>query len=282
MPAFIIIGVVFALVLVFLIRANIQSYRQGQAMKIQSLQIEKQLHELEERNQALLQSNQEKLQLISLVSHDLKGPFNRIFALVQLLTLNPENLSPEQKEYLGKIQQVAADGLAMVRNLLDHRRLEDKGIELHPATFDLSSLISSLVKNYRTIAEKKDIQIIWLPPPPDMIHADRLYVSRIIENLISNAIKFSPEHKTVTVEINPSPDLVEISVADEGPGIGREEQPKLFQRFQRLKARPTGGESSTGLGLFIVKSIVEKMGGQVFCESEPPHGAKFFVRLPRT
>lgn len=280
MLAAVIIGGAFSLGLAVLLKIYIKSLRQTKAMKIQSWQIQSHLLELTQQNNALLKSNQEKMQLISLVSHDLKGPFNRIFALVQLFNLHQENLTSEQKEYLGKIHNVATDGLSMVRNLLDSRRLEDKGMELHPTDIDLSALVSSLVKNYRSIAEKKNIRLVWNPTVPLMLFADKLYLSRIIENLLSNALKFSPENKTVTVLASSLPGKIELTVQDEGPGISTEDQTKLFQRFQRLSARPTGGESSTGLGLFIVKSMVEKMGGKVLCKSELGNGATFTISLP--
>lgn len=276
-----IIGFAFALVVFLLSRAFLKTNQQSKLMKIQGQEIEKHLLELQEQNEALLKSNHEKLQLISLVSHDLKGPFNRIFALIQLLHLSTGNLSDEQKEYLGKIHQIAADGLSMVRNLLDNRRIEDTGIELHPAEVDLSVLVSSLVKNYRTIAEKKNIRIEWEPMTQLIVWVDKLYLNRVIENLLSNAIKFSRYYTVISIRLFAKPDCIELSVEDQGPGISPEDQAKLFLRFQRLTARPTGGESSSGLGLFIVKSILNKMNGQIICESELGQGTKFIIRLPK-
>jgi len=98
----------------------------------------------------------EKQQLIGLVSHDLKGPFNRIFALIQLLEITSENLTEEQREYMGKMHQIVADGLGMIRNLLDNRRLEDQGIDLSPERLNLATVLGSLVKNYRTLSEKEN------------------------------------------------------------------------------------------------------------------------------
>lgn len=249
-------------------------------MKLQSQEIQKQIKELEQRNDDLQKLNQEKVQLISLVSHDLKGPFNRIFALTQLMNSSSENFSKEQKEYLGKIHQIAVDGLGMVRNILDSRKLDDKVVEPNQVEFDLSIFVSSIVKNYQTLAEKKKIEMVFEQGGPILIKADKLYLGRAIENLLSNAVKFSPENKKIFVCLGSSSQSIEFSVKDEGPGISNEDQLKLFQRFQQLTAQPTGGESSSGLGLFIVKTIVDKMGGEVLCESEIGHGAKFILRLP--
>ncbi len=273
-------GLTVTAVLVILLRALIKTKKQATLMRLQSREIQKQLKELESRNDELHRLNQEKIQILSLVSHDLKGPFNRIFALTQLMNSDAENLTNEHKEYLGKIHQITVDGLGMVRNLLDSRRLDEKAMELNEVFFDLSSQVISLVKNYGEVAEKKKIDLLFEPHEPLMVKADKLYLGRIIENLLSNAIKFSSERKKVFVKLIVSDEFIEFSVKDEGPGISQEDQRKLFQRFQRLSARPTGGESSSGLGLFIVKTIVDKMEGEILCESDLGHGARFILRLP--
>ena len=169
----------------------------------------------------------------------------------------------------------------MVRNILDSRKLDDKGIALTTEPFDFSVVVTSLVRNYSTVAEKKRIEIVYEERPPLILNADKLYVGRVIENLLSNAIKFSGEEKKIHVKLSHLANSIEFSVQDEGPGISQEDQLKLFQRFQQLSARPTGGESSSGLGLFIVKTIVDKMGGEILCESELGHGARFILRLPK-
>jgi len=114
-----------------------------------------------------------------------------------------------------------------------------------------------------------------------LVKIDKLYISRVIENLFSNAIKFSPDGKKIFVKLLRLPELIEFSVKDQGPGISKDDQLKLYQRFQQLTAQPTGGESSTGLGLFIIKTILDKIGGEILCESEVGQGTCFTVRLPK-
>jgi two-component system sensor histidine kinase/response regulator len=109
---------------------------------------------------------------------------------------------------------------------------------------------------------------------------DRAAILQILDNLISNALKYSPPKTTVHVHTLPEREHVVVSVRDEGPGINEEDQKKLFQKFSRLSARPTGGESSTGLGLAIVKRLAEAMSGTVQCHSVPGSGATFSLRLP--
>jgi len=273
---------IFGALLVFLfllIRAYRKSVLQNKLILIQSNEIQKQNRELEHRNKLLQELNVEKQQIIGVVSHDLKGPFNRIFALMQLMSMTSENLTADQKEYLGKIHQIVADGLSMVRNLLDNRKLEDRGIDMRPESLNFSSVLNNLVKQYQSLAQKKNIVIVYQASVATPIHADKLYLTRIFENLLSNAIKFSPPEKKIYVIMVDAGNEIQITILDEGPGINAEDQLKLYQKFHRLTARPTGGESSTGLGLSIVKTMVEKMGGTIRYEGEEGKGAKFVVVL---
>jgi two-component system sensor histidine kinase/response regulator len=268
-------------VIVLQVRAYLKLKQKNKLILVQSREIKRQIQEQEKRNKEVGDLVHEKQQLIGLVSHDLKGPFNRIFALIQLMELTNENLTEEQREYLGKIHQIVADGLSMIRNLLDNRRLEDQGIDHSPENLNLSYAVGSLVKNYRTLAVKKKIQIHFEPPAQAVVLADKMYLNRIFENLISNALKFSPEGKNIFVSIEEVGDKFLVKVKDEGPGITKEDQKNLYRKFQRLSARPTGGESSTGLGLSIVKALVEKMGSEIICESEEGVGTTFTVKLDK-
>jgi signal transduction histidine kinase len=111
--------------------------------------------------------------------------------------------------------------------------------------------------------------------------ADQDYLARILDNLVSNAIKFSHPNTSVTVSLNKKDTgKVQLAVKDEGQGIREDEMKKLFGKFSRLSARPTAKESSTGLGLYIVKSLVEELEGSIWCESVWEHGTTFFVELP--
>ena len=276
------LSAIFVMIVVALqVRSHLKFKRQKRLMIMQGEEIKKQMQALQQQNQLLEELNIEKQQIIGVVSHDLKGPFNRIFALVHLLSLSGDNFSDEQKEYLGKIHQIVADGLGMVRNLLDNRRFEDKGIDLTVEKLDVTALISSLVKNYTILAEKKKTQIYFDAPPQLFLATDKMCLNRIIDNLFSNALKFSPPEKSIYVTLRETDHFVEIGVKDEGPGISLADQQKLFLKYQLLTPRPTGGESSTGLGLYLVNIIVSKLGGAVFCESEENKGAAFIVRLKK-
>ena len=115
-----------------------------------------------------------------------------------------------------------------------------------------------------------------------MAFGDAIFLFEIFENLVSNAIKFSPPGKNVFVSIQGTPSTVTTRVQDQGPGLSESDLALLFKKFQRLSARPTAGEGSFGLGLSIVKKYVEMMNGKVWCESKPGEGAIFIVELPTT
>lgn len=283
--AILVLLIVLAVLLLIVVVLQIRLYRKLKARNkvvlSQTRKIKNQNLELEKQNKELLTLDYEKQQIIGVVSHDLKGPFNRIFALTQLMSTTTENLTEDQKDYLGKIHQIVADGLSMIRNLLDNRRLEDNGIEFTPKSLNVSAFLQSLLKNYKTLAEKKKILIHLEHTEGVTMEIDKSYLMRIMDNLLSNAMKFSGPDTNIYVKLVDREDGVEITVEDEGPGMSVEDQQKLFQKYQRLTPRPTGGESSTGLGLFIVKTMVTKMGGSVNCESEVDKGSKFTVTLKK-
>jgi len=273
-------GIPLLLAIGMLVTSNAKLKKQNLLIRLQSKEIEKQIRELIHQNQQSESLVRERKQLVLLVSHDLKGPFNRIYALMQLLEMESGNLTAEQKEYLGKMYQIVGDGLNMVRNLVDVRKLEERGFDPQPEAMNVTSVINAIVNQYRVAGQKKSIVIhVDAPVSLDFV-TDRNYLSRIMENLLSNAIKFSSNEKNVFVSIQPREKGIEISVRDEGPGISDRDQLMLYQRFQKLTARPTGGESSTGLGLSIVKQLLSSMGGTINCTSVIDQGSTFTILLP--
>lgn len=257
--------VILAVLTVLLIAALLIAY-----FKI--LQLKRQL-EWEDR---------EKQQIISLVSHDIKAPFNRIFALSQLLLIEKSRLSEEQQDYINKILQVISDGLSLIRNLVDYRNLEYRGVEIIPEKIDVSQLIQSMVKNFNSLAQSKGIQLQTDISPAITVISDNQCMSRVLDNLLSNAIKFSAAEKNVLVTAKESSNNhIIIQIKDEASGFTEDDLGKLFKKFQKLSAKPTSGESTTGLGLFIVKSMLQKIGGQIQCVTNEGFGSTFTVTIPR-
>jgi len=225
--------------------------------------------------------NREKQQIVSVVSHDLKSPLNRVFALVQLLNLDDSNFTDEQKQYLNMIHQVVADGLSMIRNLVDYRNLEYRGIDIRLEQIDVGDFMKTTVRSFVPLAQKKNLRIKLHAPDEILVNTDRQCLGRIADGLLSNAIKFSAEGKEVIVDVKDSGNNVEISIKDEARGFTPEDKLLLFNKFIKLKTKPTAGESSTGLGLFIVKSILDQIGGTIQCETVEGVGSTFTFSLPK-
>lgn len=238
-------------------------------------------NDLESLKKTIDEIEKEKQQIISIVSHDIKAPLNRIFALVQLLHMSEENLTEEQQQYLDKIHQVVADGLSMIRNLVDYRNLEYRKIEIHPEEIDVKDFVTTTVKNFKSLAGKKNITIHLDAPESAPILSDNQCLGRVADSLISNAIKFSNEGKEIFVQVKNNNDNVLITVVDQARGFTDEDMPKLFYKFQKLSAKPTSGESSTGLGLYIARRMLTKIGGSITCKTEEGIGSTFTVVLPK-
>lgn len=237
-------------------------------------------HNTEELFRQIEALQEEKQQLVSIVSHDIKSPLNRLYALVQLMQMVGDNLTAEQKNYLEKMHIVVADGLDMIRNLVDYRNIESKRIELFPEDLNMQSIIQQTVKNFSGIASKKGITLL-VDSENIKLHTDRQCLQRAVDTVLSNALKFSFEGKKIWIKANQSkPGTATITIRDEALGFKPDELPHLFEKFRKFSARPTGGESSTGLGLFIAKSMAEKIGGSISCMHEEGVGATFSIEVP--
>ncbi len=265
--------------IVLLIGLAIRSKATNVLTELQKKRIEELLQIQKDNEKQINELEFEKQQLFSVLSHDLKGPFNRIFALIQLLQSSSDNFQNDQIEYLAKIHRVLADGLGMIRNLMDNQKLESKGIDLHLETFNLASALGVLARNYKVITEKKNIELHLEMLPTMMVYADKHYLHRILDNLFSNALKFSSENKNIFIKAYEDGNWIRVDVRDEGPGISQEDQTKLYKKFQTLTARPTGGETATGIGLSVAKAFAEKMEAELSCVSKLDEGSLFTLRV---
>jgi len=172
----------------------------------------------------------------------------------------------------------------LITNLLDINAIERGAIKVYLCDFDFAMIVNALCENYYQRAHAKDIKLNFeVEEGLRYVFADQNATIQVLDNLISNAVKYSPHNKNVWVRCTMNGvKKVRCEVKDEGPGLTEEDKAKLFGKFARLSAQPTGGEHSTGLGLSIVKKMAEAMGGTVWCESEYGYGASFFVELPAT
>lgn len=226
--------------------------------------------------------NREKQQLISLVSHDLRSPLNRAFALSELLLMDQEGLNEFQKDYLERMRLVIADGLAMMRNLVDYRNLEFRSIDIMPEKINVREFLDRLIREFKSIANKKEITLQITHTDQDLwITSDKQCLDRVLGNLISNALKFSKPGKKILIRTAKKSDQsIHVEIEDEIGGFSKEEEKTLFTKFKRYKAQPTGNESSTGLGLFIAASMAERIGGTITYHTTETIGSTFVVTLP--
>jgi|GEM_PF-5370189 len=243
--------------------------------------IRQQKEELERANSDLHTINDEKNNLISILSHDLRSPLNQIKGLLGLIKLQYPPVMIERLDVMAQAERCIERMNEMIIKILDVESLEMGRISLKMEKHNLESILIEVSENFRAVAAKKSINLtLDVQRFEYFIDADRHYTTLIFENLLSNAIKFSPKNSTVNVEImNGKGDgFVTVKIHDEGPGISKDDQMKLFHKYQRLGPRPTAGESSIGLGLSIVKKYLDVMGGHVFYENRKA-GSTFVVKL---
>jgi len=226
--------------------------------------------------------NEEKNQIMGIVAHDLRNPLSTILMQAEIL---PELEPREREQGLARIVQAANALLDLLERLLDVNRI-DSGTVLPPAVpARLATLAAEARERFHAKAEAKGLELRLEPMEalPDVL-ADPATLMGVLDNLISNAVKFSPPGpptRTITIGFDRTSTEVALWVKDQGPGFTAEERQRAFNRFTRLSARPTAGESSSGLGLSIVKKLTEAMGGRIELESEPGQGATFRIWLPR-
>lgn len=236
---------------------------------------------LKRQNIQLSELNREKNSLMNIVAHDLKSPINRIEGLVSVMEIDGK--IPEQyTEYLAMIKKATQSGNNLIKDLLDVNELEANASKPLITDVNVKNLLEERINSFRVSAEIKSIQLLMNNNFSSTFKSDADYLNRIIDNLVSNAIKFSPQNSLIRVDGKEDGDTMIISVKDNGPGFSESDKTFLFQKFKRLSAQPTGGESSNGLGLAIVKTLVDRLGGEIILLSEQGKGAEFLVRIPES
>ncbi|MFY0627567.1 MAG: hypothetical protein JXR07_14790 [Reichenbachiella sp.] len=235
-------------------------------------------------NEVSIQKNQledlnlEKNKLIGMVAHDLRSPLNSVKGLINITRIEEDET--EKERYLDLISSSTERMTDMVNRMLDVSALESKSFNLKMETVDLVSLIKQLMINFQIIAKKKE-QKLKLINSSDSIYVevDKNYFIQVMENLISNAIKYAESNTVINIYIDADDRNIKVTVQDQGQGISQEEQKFLFREFSTLSSVATHGEKSTGLGFSIVKKYVEAMKGKIYCESELGVGSKFILKF---
>lgn len=256
-------------------------YRYNNQKKRANALLEKKNREIERKNKKLVQLNEEKSEFLGMTAHDLRNPLSGITSVVSLLK-NEQKMSHEKlEEYIDVIGLASDRMLNLINNLLDVNAIEEGSSRLAFTSVNVRESVEQAINGFEKSIEEKEIIMRShfegdIPP----VVADQEALLQVIENLLSNAIKYSPTGAVVDIIIQTKEDRVMVSVSDKGEGIPKDEQGELFKRFSDISTEPTADEPSIGLGLFIVKKLIEAMSGDVWYESRQGKGATFIISLP--
>ena len=283
--------IVLSLIFLLLVVISLALYKirgSNRALTLQKNQIEKQQvdirhknDQLQNRNIKLIELNEEKKYLVNILAHDLRSPLTSVLGLTEILTSS--SVSEEEKtRFLKTIKESAERMNQMISKILAKAVEDGRNRHLSKEKVNIADVISEIQSRYTPVAEGKGIRLhVEMANESDQIFTDHLLLLLTIENLVSNAIKFSPSNTTVYLSTSSDEKVIRFIITDEGPGFTDEDKLLLFNKLQTLSAKPTGHESSTGLGLSIVKKYVTDLEGTIDLESSPNEGSTFTVCIPR-
>lgn len=220
--------------------------------------------------------------MVSMIVHDLKSPLNVMFISIDLLATDfGDKLSEQQREILRNANMASQQMLHLITNLLEVQRLEDGKVPMNLAPLDLALTLKLTVRQSQPLAVQKDISLeLSVPDVLPHVLADVDLTSRVVANLLGNAIKFTPLGGQITVTAESKEGEVVVSVADNGPGVPADQQKRIFEKFAQVDQGPLREKASVGLGLAFCKLAVEAQGGRIWVESEFGEGSCFKFALP--
>lgn len=241
--------------------------------------LDRKVDELARVNMALYESNRLKGDFLSTMSHELRTPLNSIIGFSEVL-LNAENLSDKQHRYAGNIMTSGQQLLALINDVLDLAKAESGKMRFHPEPVQVGELCEQVLAMHRQAADKKNVELrLTVPPDLPPVKQDAGKLRQVLANLISNAIKFTPEGGRVTLSAVVADNELSLTVEDTGVGIAAEEQESVFDKFRQSANPLTREQGGTGLGLSIVKELAKLLGGDVTLRSELGRGSAFTVRV---
>jgi PAS domain S-box-containing protein len=235
---------------------------------------------VEEQNRHLVELDRMKDDFVASVSHELRTPLTSINGYLDLVLEDDAEFPPEQRQYLSVVRRNSERLLRLVGDLLFVAQVDAGRLSLEMGTVDLSALIADSIEAVRPVAEEKHIEVLAEVEQIEMPQADALRLGQMLDNVLSNAVKFTPAEGRVSVRASVEDTRAVIEVADTGMGIAPEDQTRLFDRFFRTAAASNMAIPGTGLGLAIVKAIVEGHDGSISLDSEPGRGTTVRLELP--
>ncbi len=246
------------------------------------LQFYSQQKEIEQKNVELQRLNEEKNYFLGMASHDLRNPLGNIITLISLIDHEiGQNFPPDHKNYLNVIMNTSRQMLDMLNNLLDVSKIESGISNMSIRPVHIHELLQECISTNKAHADKKNIHLSYsLNDPAQTVPCDRTQVMQVMNNLVSNAIKYSHSSTSVEIIVENNPEEVIFHIQDHGQGIPENEHKDLFTAFTRTSVRSTAGETSTGLGLNIAKKLIELHGGKIWLKSAVGEGSTFSFSLP--
>jgi signal transduction histidine kinase len=256
-----------------------QHRREAELAQAHAQELEKALAEARHQHERAELESRMKSELLGIVAHDLRNSLFQVNLAVELIRM--EATEPSLVGNCDDINSAIRRAERLIRSLLDRAALEEGRLALEPMGIDLSEHARIVWRQSVGMARRKDQTLQLVADGPCRAYADAQRVEQVLQNLVDNAIKFTPRGKTITLTAHAAGTGARLSVHDEGLGMDNDDLAHVFERFAKLSARPTGEESSTGLGLSITKQLAEAMGGRVWVESAGKGlGCTFWVELP--
>lgn len=259
-------------------KSYLKIQRQKDLIEKQNESISQQKVLLEQQNYDLTKLNEEKNHLISTVIHQIKNPLTSSLCMAEMLDAREDLVDETEKEGLSIIKNSIRRINNLVNEILDVSTIESKVFELKMEPLNIRAILEELIENYRYFIEQKGIRLD-VEISDIAAKLNRVYVTQIFDNLISNAVKFTPDDKSISIRLIEKNGNILFTIKDEGPGLDREKIPVIFDQYNRQTSMKDQELSQDGLGLAIVYKYTTAMQGKVTCESTTGQGTKFIVEL---
>lgn len=236
-----------------------------------------------EKQKVIDRLTHEKNSLMKIISHDVRTPFSQLFALIQMMELDIKKMTRRQRQYIDRMYHAVISGIEMIKNLNDVRAIEQGRNSVRIEKFDLYQLLDQIIQGSNIQARLRKIHLIYKADIKRVdICSDKNYLRKIIENILSNAIRYSDLKSEVTIELESHQSKNSIRISDKGPGIPEKDIPRIFEKYSKIENKSAIGESTTGLGMYLAKYFSDLLAGELIVENSRPHGLIVTLILPKS